>query len=224
MNSLEMFQLVSPSLPVGAFSYSEGLEWLVQNKKVSDELTLNKWLKSELLRGQIRIEAAAQSHIRAALQDWIFKETANCRVQVEEWDSWLLALRDATSIRSQQRQMGQSLMKLLLDLGHSLPDQSTGFTWPIAWAWAGIAWKLEQSEVINGYLYSWVANQLNAALRLLPLGPTKAQNLQCQLNPIIKDQGEMLSGKNPHNLWAGDMGATMAQLSHAELYSRLFRS
>ena len=45
---LEPLQLISPSLPVGAFSYSEGLEWLVQNKKVYDEKTLFNWIESEL--------------------------------------------------------------------------------------------------------------------------------------------------------------------------------
>ena len=55
---LEFLQLISPSLPVGAFSYSEGLEWLVQNKKVYDETTLFNWIESELSRGQITIEAS----------------------------------------------------------------------------------------------------------------------------------------------------------------------
>ena len=60
---LEFLQLISPSLPVGAFSYSEGLEWLAQNKKVYDETTLFNWIESELLRGQITIEASSISHI-----------------------------------------------------------------------------------------------------------------------------------------------------------------
>ena len=69
MSSLAILQLVSPSLPVGAFSYSEGLEWLVQMERVADESTLLDWLEAELLRGQIRIEAAAQVPIRQALQE-----------------------------------------------------------------------------------------------------------------------------------------------------------
>ena len=60
---LEFLQLISPSLPVGAFSYSEGLEWLVQNKKVYDDITLFSWIESELSRGQITIEASSISHL-----------------------------------------------------------------------------------------------------------------------------------------------------------------
>ena len=70
MASLQMLQLASPALPVGAFSYSEGLEWLVQKGKIIDEITMLSWLESELLRGQIRIEAAALKPIRKELELW----------------------------------------------------------------------------------------------------------------------------------------------------------
>ena len=67
---LEFLQLLSPSLPVGAFSYSEGLEWLVQNKKVNNATTLFNWIESELFRGQITIEASSISHIMRDLVTW----------------------------------------------------------------------------------------------------------------------------------------------------------
>ncbi len=66
---LEFLQLLSPSLPVGAFSYSEGLEWLVQKQKVTNETTLFNWIESELSRGQITIEASSISHIMKDLID-----------------------------------------------------------------------------------------------------------------------------------------------------------
>ena len=79
-------------------------------------------------------------------------------------------------------------------------------------------------EMIEGYLYGWVANQLSAAVRLLPLGPTRAQVLQQRLLPLIADQAVLLQGSDPRKLWSGAVGAGLAQLTHAELYSRLFRS
>jgi len=224
MKSLGILQLVSPALPVGAFSYSEGLEWLIQKGKISNESTMFDWLEAELLRGQLRIEAAAQTPIRDALRKWSKFKSTNAKIEVFEWNCWLLALRDASTVRLQHRQMGQSLIKLLADLGHTLPDHSKDFCWPVAWAWAGIAWHLSKIEVIEGYLYSWVANQLSAAVRLIPLGPTKAQDLQCKLLPLISKQAEMLLHTDPHQIWTGDIGATFAQMSHSELYSRLFRS
>ncbi len=224
MTSLHMLQLVSPALPVGAFSYSEGLEWLIQTGKILDECSVFSWLESELLRGQIRVEAASLSPIRDALLKWKINNTSEDKTDVINWDEWLLALRDASTVRIQQRQMGRSLLQLLTELDHPLPDNSHGFSWPTAWAWAGLSWNLSKSEAIQAYLYSWVTNQLSAAVRLVPIGPTRSQTLQCNLFPLINKQSELLLIENPHNIWTGDVGATLAQLSHAELYSRLFRS
>ena len=224
MTSLHMLQLVSPALPIGAFSYSEGLEWLVQTGKVSNERNMASWLEAELSRGQIRLEAAALTPIRQTLKYWQSERSLNAKYAVINWHEWLLALRDASTMRAQQLQMGRSLLNLLADLGHPLPDNSKDFSWPIAWAWAGHSWGLSESEVIQAYLYGWVANQLSAAIRLVPLGPTKAQALQCNLLPLITKQSEILLKENPHLIWTGDVGATLAQVSHTELYSRLFRS
>ena len=224
MASLQMLQLASPSLPVGAFSYSEGLEWLVQKGKIKDDLTMFSWLESELLRGQIRVEAAALIPITKELELWSSKNMTIAKDAVIDWNDWLLALRDATTIRLQQVQMGRSLLQLLAELDHPLPDNSTDFALPIAWAWAGISWELSKSEVIQSYIYSWTANQLSASIRLVPIGPTKAQALQSKLLPLINKQSKLVQKENPHQMWTGDVGAKMAQLSHPELYSRLFRS
>tara|TARA_B100000575_G_scaffold231443_1_gene192573 strand:+ start:4470 stop:5141 length:672 start_codon:yes stop_codon:yes gene_type:complete len=221
---LEFLQLLSPSLPVGAFSYSEGLEWLVQNKKVNNETTLFNWIKSELLRGQITIEASSISYIMKDLVDWRNNRDAQHKFVIEEWNSWLSSLRDSPDVRSQQTQMGESLLQLLIDLDHPLPDNEKKFIWPIAWAWAGVCWNIPSIDLVEGFLYSWVANQLSAALRLLSLGPTKAQKLQKKSLLIIKSQANYLSQQNPKEVWISDVGAIMAQQSHVELYSRLFRS
>ena len=221
---LELLQLLSPSLPVGAFSYSEGLEWLVQNKKVHNDTTLFNWIESELSRGQITIEASSISHIMRDLVKWRDLKDAQYKFVIEEWNSWLSSLRDSPDVRSQQIQMGESLLQLLIDLDHPLPDHEKKFIWPIAWAWAGVSWDIPKIDLVEGFLYSWVANQLSAALRLLSLGPTKAQKLQKKSLLLIKSQANYLLQQNPKEIWISDVGAIMAQQSHVELYSRLFRS
>ncbi len=221
---LELLQLISPSLPVGAFSYSEGLEWLVQNKKVYDEKTLFNWIESELSRGQITIEASSIAHIMRDLVNWRDYKDVKYKLIINEWNSWLTSLRDSPDVRSQQIQMGESLLQLLIDLDHPLPDNEKKFIWPIAWAWAGVSWDIPQIDLVEGFLYSWVANQLSAALRLLSLGPTKAQQLQKKSLLLIKSQASFLLQQNPKEIWISDVGAIMAQQSHVELYSRLFRT
>ena len=208
---LRLFQLISPALPVGAFSYSEGLEVLVQRGLLLDGAGVRVWLEAELQRGTLVLEAAS-------LPGLLVAEAAELR----ERDSWLLALREAAELRAQQRQMGASLLGLLADLGFNPP--ALNLAWPAAFALAGRALEVGATELVEAYLYGWVANQLSAALRLVPLGPTEAQRLQLGLAPLIAKRALELEGADPDQLWSGGVGAGLAQLRHVELYSRLFRS
>lgn len=223
MTSLALLQLVSPALPVGAFSYSEGLEVLVQTNGLNDEQAVQDWLTAELTRGALRLEVAALPKLRQQLELWVHQGDVQGRDGVENLDGWLLATREASELRAQQRQMGQSLVQLLNDLGHPLPE-SVRFSWPAAWAWAASAMAIPVLEMLEGYLYGWVANQLSAAVRLVPLGPTRAQVLQQRLLPLIQEQALQLQDMDPQQMWSAGVGASLTQLAHAELYSRLFRS
>ena len=213
---LKLFQLVSPALPVGAFSYSEGLEVLVQQGLLAGPQDLEPWLRAELQRGAVAMEAAALGTLFSALR-------GGDRAAVVELDGWLLAQREAVEVRAQQRQMGQSLLLLLADLGWPLPG-GAALAWPAAFAWAALCLELGSPDLEEAYLYSWVANQISAAVRLVPLGPTQGQRLQLALAPLIAGQAAELSSSDPRQLWNGGIGAGLAQLQHAELYSRLFRS
>ncbi len=222
MTTLALLQLVSPALPVGAFSYSEGLEVLIQQGYLTDETEIQRWIEAELCRGALRLEAAALSTLRSHLQSWI-QGRAKAQGELMSLDGWLLALREASSVRSQHVQMGGSLLELLADLGHPLPQQVV-LAWPAAWAWASLAMKIPELDMVEGYLYGWVANQLSAAVRLVPLGPTTAQKIQQRILPMISSQACFLKDQDPMSLWNSGVGAGLAQLAHAELYSRLFRS
>lgn len=214
---LRLFQLVSPALPVGAFSYSEGLEALVQQGTLTTAAALGDWLEAELATGAVAIEAAALSHLQ-----WAFSAGPEA---LADLDGWLLALREAPEMRAQHRQMGRSLLQLLCELGWPLPEGATlALGWPAAWAWAGLCFEIAPVELTAAYLYGWIANQVSAAVRLIPLGPTQGQRLQLALAPTITARAETLSNADPLRLWSGGVGAGMAQLRHAELYSRLFRS
>jgi urease accessory protein len=208
---LRLYQLVSPALPVGAFSYSEGLEVLVQQGLLTDGPAVAAWLEAELRCGALAVEAASLPALLVAQE-----------AELRERDGWLLALREAPEVRAQQRQMGGSLLRLLLDLGFAPP--ALDLAWPAAFALAGRALEIPAAELVEAYLFGWVANQLSAAVRLVPLGSTEAQRLQLALAPLIAERAQALAVADPDQLWSGGVGAGLAQLRHAELYSRLFRS
>lgn len=218
---LRLFQLVSPALPVGAFSYSEGLEVLVQRGAVAGVEALECWLCAELERGAVAVEAAALAGLQVALR--AARQEPGAVAAAEELDGWLLAQREAAEVRAQQRQMGQSLLQLLADLGSPMPGAGA-LAWPGAFAWAALCLEIASPELEEAYLYSWVANQISAAVRLVPLGPTQGQRLQLKLAPLIAQRAGELACADPRELWNGGIGAGLAQLRHNELYSRLFRS
>jgi len=233
LQRLQLLQLVSPALPVGAFSYSEGLEVLVQQGRLVNGAAVESWLLAELDRGTLVLEAASLPGLMGSLATWRRAEATerrlSARQEVIARDRWLLALREAPEMRAQHRQMGGSLLRLLRDLGWPLPpDPPTSaaplLAWPAAWAWALVALELPEGAGVEAYLYAWVATQLSAAVRLVPLGPTEAQRIQLRLAPRIAERAETLAATSPESLWSGGVGASLAQLRHGELYSRLFRS
>ena len=186
MSSLALLQLVSPALPVGGFSYSEGLEVLIQSETIRDEQQLQAWMEAELSRGAIRLEAAALPSLLRALAAWSAGETAACR-RVLDLDGWLLASRESAELRAQQRQMGGSLLNLLAEMGHPLPEQ-VALSWPAAWAWAAQALGVAESEMVEGYLYGWVANQLSAAAQFAAVDQRAGRAVATTGSPAVVDQ------------------------------------
>ncbi|NDE38366.1 MAG: urease accessory protein UreF [Synechococcaceae bacterium WBA_2_066] len=229
---LALLQLVSPALPVGAFSYAEGLEVLVQAGELRDAATLRAWLEAELQFGLLAVEAAALGPLQQAFK------TSNME-QLLDLNDWLIAQREAPEMRAQQWQMAGSLLQLLAAMGWPLTEQcqglkltglkltglkSTGLGWTAAWAWAGHCLNLAATDLVEAYLYGWLANQISAAVRLIPLGATEGQCLQLQLAPLISSQANYLISQDPRQMFSSGVGASLAQLQHGALYSRLFRS
>ena len=151
MTSLALLQLVSPALPVGAFSYSEGLEVLIQAGSIADEQAIQAWLEAELQRGAVRLEAAALRPLAEALVGWSTQADAAAKGRLIDLDGWLLATREAAELRAQQRQMGMSLLQLMSDMGHDLPEP-VALSWPAAWAWAAVGLSVSGGDMVEGPL------------------------------------------------------------------------
>lgn len=110
---LRLLQLASPALPVGAYSYSEGLETLVTLGQLPDAASLQHWIEQELAAGAMRLEAAAMARVYEAA-------IAPDFAALGYWNQWLSALREAEELRLQSWQMGRSLYRLLLELDPDL--------------------------------------------------------------------------------------------------------
>ena len=219
-----LLQLASPVLPVGAYTYSQGLEWAVESGVIRDEASAGRWIADLLAHGIGRYEAPLVFALMAA---W----TAADVPEIERLNAEFLASRESAELRAETVQMGFSLRRLLRDLrDESLaPVAATIDTWPeVAFptVWAGIAaiWQITPEAALTAYLWAWAENQVMAALKAVPLGQAAGQRLLAELGgqiPGIADSARLL----PECAWSNFTPAfAIACAKHETQYSRLFRS
>jgi urease accessory protein len=217
---LKLLQLVSPALPVGAYSYSEGLETLIA-QGLTTPAELVAWLEQELALGVIRLEAAVIDQVHGAVLagDWAAIAHAN---------HWLSALRDSEETRQQSWAMGRALVRLILDLHPALaPDlEAVGnpCNFAVGFALLAAQWEIPAEATLLGYLHGWAANLVTAAVKLVPLGQTPGQQMLLQLYPTLEATAADCRGQALDELALGGWGATLATMQHEAMYSRLFRS
>lgn len=218
---LLLLQLVSPALPVGAYSYSEGLENLVEQGTISSQETLRNWIVQELFYGAIRIEATAMLR---AYQSIVEDDSE----ALNTWNDWLSAIRETSELRQQSQQMGQSLLRLLLELEPQIKSITSVINSPcnyaVAFAIAAACWKIELQATIIGYLQSWIANLVSAGVRLIPLGQTSGQQLLISLYPLIIQVSQEIINLKDEDLRSCSWGLSLASMAHETQYTRLFRS
>jgi len=218
---LRLLQLASSSLPVGAYSYSEGLESVVQAGTVDSAGTLRAWIEDGLEFGVARLEAAILGRVHDA---WRRGDLEG----VQAWDRWLGAARESEELRNQSLDMGRALLRLLRDLDPPLPDVATLFAAPCNFASAfGIAaahWEIARGDAVAAYLQSWVANLVSAGVKLIPLGQTAGQQLLWDLQDAVASGAQTAEDIGDDDLGVGSWGLALAGMAHETQYSRLFRS
>ena len=225
-NNLFKYQLISPNLPVGGFCYSEGMEYFIYKKNLKTDQSIKNLILDELYFGQIRIEANSLIKFSDIYQNISNKEKLeNLRREILSLNKYIIACRDSKEIRDQQKQMGKSLLDLSKNLGAEFPfDLGNLITWPLAWSWACFSFNIKNVEMVENFIYAWTSNQLSAAMRLIPLGSTKAQIIQYELLEIINKISLEIINKKINDIHVGNVGLSMAQQNHNDLYSKLFRN
>jgi urease accessory protein len=218
---LRLLQLASPSLPVGAYSYSEGLEYAVERRAVTDAESLRGWLEDALHCGGVRVEAA------------VLVRTYGARIvgddgAVRYWNEWLTAARESSELRLQNHEMGRALLKLLAELDPPPKGVSALLAQPcnfaVAFAVAAAHWGIARDAAVIGYLQTWTANMIGAGVKLIPLGQTAGQRLLWNLRSTIEDGARAATTLTDDDLAVSNWGQALASMRHETQYSRLFRS
>jgi urease accessory protein len=220
LSELRLYQLISPSLPIGSFTYSQGLEWAIEAQWITDSSSLKHWLSSVLEHSIVTLELPILLRLLSAF------ETSN-EANIVRWTQWLLACRETSELRKEEQQRGAALARLLPNLGVNIPEnlalhvakcQLTGF------ALAAYQWGIDAQRLCYGYCWGWLENIVLAGVKLIPLGQTDGQKLMFELAEKIPASVERALGLKDFDINSSTPALAIASSRHETQYTRLFRS
>nr|WP_232916221.1 urease accessory protein UreF [Pseudomonas viridiflava] len=216
-------RLASPQLPIGGYSYSQGLEMAVEQSIVTNPQTAARWIGDQLLLNLARFEAPLLlAHCQAAAdEDW---------GQLLQLSEQHRASRETRELHLESRQMGYSLQQLLNGLpeldryARGFLDQTTEPHLALGWALAARAWQISPQDALAAWLWSWLENQLAVLMKTLPLGQQAAQRLTSELLPLLQQAQANATEQDTRHCGSAAFGLSLASMAHERQYSRLFRS
>jgi urease accessory protein len=220
---VRLLQLASPALPIGAYSYSQGLESAVEHGDVLDAATAATWIGDMLEFVLAPGEAAVLWRLLDALQreDW---------PRAVEWNDWFRASRETAELRAETEQMGGSLVRLATDLdlldaaAHASVAMMAPVMLPAAFALAARAFGISANEALTAYVWSWLENQVLAAMKTIPLGQVAGQRMLMRLGARIPGLVTMVRSIADEDMSTFAPGLAIASSRHETQYTRLFRS
>ena len=223
---LQLMWLASPALPVGGFSYSEGLEAAVDAALVCSEADASAWLSDQLRLGLARSDLAVCA---GAFRAWQREPGGDLEV-LGELNDWFTVTRETSELRQQTQQMGRSLVEWLKNRGvadarvDALKALAPAPTWPVAFALAAAQTGAPLREALMSFGFGWAENMVQAALKAVPLGQLAGQRVLAALSgalPAAVDAAIRLAD-GERQAFTPMLAILSAQ--HETQYSRLFRS
>jgi urease accessory protein len=220
LNDLRLYQLISPALPIGGFTYSQGLEWAVEARWVHDRHTLGEWLESFLQRSIATLDLPVLLRLQRAFD-------AEDHAGVEQWSRYLVACRETHELRTEERQRGAALAKLLPDLDVEIPsglEQQVASSQVAAMALAASRWNIPAQSTCAGYTWSVLESAVTAGVKLIPLGQTHGQQLVKRLAERIPAAVDHAVTLQDEEIGSSTPAQAIASSRHETQYTRLFRS
>lgn len=229
---LRLMWLASPALPVGGFSYSEGLEAALDAGRVQGEAAVGDWLLDQLHLSLARADLPACAQ---AFQAWQAPPDA---ARLQALNDWVLATRESAEFRLQTEQMGRSLVEWLRNGEHAADPRiaccaglAPAPSWPVAFALAcALACDAPQDPVNNAeqallaLAFGWAENMAQAAMKSVPLGQAAAQRILTRLTQAIPEAVQHALALPEDARQAFTPGLAILSARHESQYSRLFRS
>ncbi len=215
-----LWQLMSPTLPTGAFSYSGGLEGAVEAGWACSRNAVADWLSGQLHYCHARVDVPLLARLHSA---WLARDAA----AVRRYSEWLRACRETAELAAEDHHQGRALAALLADLGMGEAEpwrEAALASWATLYALALARWAIPLRDGVEGYLWAWCENQVAAAVKLVPLGQTDGQRLLRDLAPEIGVAAEAGLALEVSAIGGSAPGLAIISSQHETQYSRLFRS
>lgn len=217
---LRLLHLASPSLPTGAFAYSQAVEWAVDAGWIQDGPDLKGWLHDLLRHNLSRVDIPLLKRMRTAC------ETAAV-AELTIWCDVLFSLRETLELRLEERHRGRAMATLLEGLQVPLGTQLK----PVVescqlagYALAAAHWRIPLAQAATGYLWSWLENQVLAGIKLIPLGQTEGHRILLQSDSAVYEAVTHGLAVQDEDIGASSPALAIASSCHETQYSRLYRS
>jgi urease accessory protein len=212
--------LASQTLPVGGFTYSQGVEWAVEAGWIRGAEDLESWLGDQLHNSMAMLDLPL-------LKRMYDGSRGRDRDAMTRWVDLLLAGRETSELRSEEANRGRALADLLIAWGLAnapgwkpvlVRSQAAGF------AFAAAAWDIPVRQAALGYAWGWLENLTLAAVKIVPLGQTQGQQILARLGGEIPDAVQTALGLEDEQIGASSPALAIASGAHEIQYTRLFRS
>jgi len=226
---LRLLHLASPSLPIGAYTYSQGLEAAIEIGSVTDEKSAHSWITESL---------SIVSEFEAPILWRLLHAFSNRdREAVMYWSELFAAGRDTEELRAETIQMGYSLSKLVIEL--NIGDESlrriledhgkilenhVEISLPTAFAFAAVAMEIPHDAALLGSLYAMVENQVLVCVKSVPLGQVSGQRLLLSLHSEIEAAANLSKQLADDDLTNWAPGLSILSMMHEVQHGRVYRS
>ncbi|WP_457282273.1 urease accessory protein UreF [Polaromonas sp. P5_D5] len=219
---LQLIWLASPALPVGGFSYSEGLETAMERAQPATEMIASNWLTDQL---QLSLARGDLAVIAQAIPAWRSGDLQ----RVQQLNAWVLQTRETSELRAQAEQMGRSLLDWLrnhddANAVHIEACAQMQPTFPVAFALAVSQTEAGVRDCLLAYAFGWAENMTQAAIKSVPLGQSAGQRMLARLAGGIPAAVEAAMQLPDEERQAFSPMLAILSSQHETQYSRLFRS
>lgn len=217
---LRLLQLASPALPIGAFNFSQGLEYAIDQQWIRNEADAGEWILGNARFGIATLDLPMLLRLHEA---WLRNDAATA----EKLSRELAAARESAELRAEDLHLGQSLARVLVEYGIEAAriwQRHSSATHANLFALAAVTAQASATDCALAYAWAWAENQVTAAVKLLPLGQSAGQRLLESLRLRLPELVHEAARLEDEDIGSATPGAMLASCWHETQYTRLFRS